>query len=442
MPERTKALQASRHPSVPVSLPRNRLAPSPLVDLSPDAVDTFEPQIASLAAPTVPQSLAERDRLLDLVRVELGMDVVVVSEFVHGLEKVRALRGHGIPFGLREGGSSPLPNTWSQRMIDGRFPNVVKDARADGRAQGILAPPDGAIGSYIGVPLEFSDGRLYGALWCASLESSPSLQERDVRFMRLLARLLAEQFELHDAEWKSRSVIARRVRELLDGPSLPMVYQPIFELRSRSVVGVEALARFPTRRLLAPERWFAEASAVGLGIDLELLAVRSALTSLETLPPPTFLAVNISPQTLVSPRLRRALEGVRPDRIILELTEHQKVYDYTRLNRTLIVLRSSGVRLAIDDVGAGFASLKHILRLCPDVLKLDTALTAGVHFDPVRRALAASLVSFASQTGATMVAEGVETSEQLRALEDLGVAHGQGYWLALPARLEQLALTG
>jgi EAL domain-containing protein (putative c-di-GMP-specific phosphodiesterase class I) len=134
----------------------------------------------------------------------------------------------------------------------------------------------------------------------------------------------------------------------------------------------------------------------------------------------------------VSDRVQGLLEVADPSRIVVELTEHAPVADYDELRESLSGLRDRGVRLAIDDAGAGFASLRHIVRLDPDMIKLDITLTRRIERDPVRQALAVALVSFANQVGATVVAEGVETELQLEALRAAGIRFAQGFLLGPP----------
>ena len=124
---------------------------------------------------------------------------------------------------------------------------------------------------------------------------------------------------------------------------------------------------------------------------------------------------------------------------MIEITEHAPVADYDALAQAIRPLRAHGVRLAVDDAGAGFASLRHILRLSPDVIKLDRALTAEIDSDAPREALAAALILFASRIGSTVVAEGIEREEELRTLRNLGVLYGQGYYLARPLPVEQVS---
>ena len=119
----------------------------------------------------------------------------------------------------------------------------------------------------------------------------------------------------------------------------------------------------------------------------------------------------------------------------MEITEHEPVEDYEELAGALRPLRELGVRIAIDDAGAGYASLRHTLALAPDIVKVDIALTSAIDTDRAKRALASALISFADEMGITIVAEGIETEASLRTLVDLGVRYGQGFHLARPAPL-------
>jgi EAL domain-containing protein (putative c-di-GMP-specific phosphodiesterase class I) len=163
--------------------------------------------------------------------------------------------------------------------------------------------------------------------------------------------------------------------------------------------------------------------------------VKAALAELPRVPAEVYLAVNVSPATLLSAAFRKILASTDADRVVVEVTEHVPVEDYGALNQALSPLRSLGVRLAIDDAGAGFASLRHILRLAPEFVKLDRTLIEGIESDRSHRALAAGLISFAEKIDATIIAEGIERSAQLKALRDLGVTYGQGFLLARPAPL-------
>ncbi len=214
-----------------------------------------------------------------------------------------------------------------------------------------------------------------------------------------------------------------------------MVYQPIVDLATREVVGFESLARFTLEPHRGPDVWFAEAWELGYGVELELAAVRRAIENLDALPEGAFLTVNVAPLTLVAPGLLAALGEGSLSRIVLEITEHAVVKDYLMLERALAPLRARGARLAVDDVGAGFASFHHILQLRPDFIKLDVNLARDLDLDPARRALVAALVSFGVEMGVTVLAEGIERRAEFVALRSLGVMLGQGYLLGRPATL-------
>lgn len=226
-----------------------------------------------------------------------------------------------------------------------------------------------------------------------------------------------------------------RITGVLTGDMLNMVFQPIVDLRSGQVSGVEALARFHAAPHRPPNEWFDEAEAVGLRADLELAAVRAALRRFDDMAPGTFMSVNVSPETVLLDELAETLNTAPSDRLVLELTEHAHIEDYEPLLATLGKLRNRGVRIAVDDAGAGYSGLQHILRLRPDILKLDLTLTRGIDTDPARRALALAMVAFANELDATVIAEGIETQLELHTLRTLEVPSGQGYHLARPGPL-------
>lgn len=250
---------------------------------------------------------------------------------------------------------------------------------------------------------------------------------------------LRQMYQKERAVEAGRRQQLERIRGILKGEGLSMVFQPIVELHDARIIGFEALARFAAEPRRPPDVWFAEAASVSLLVDLEMAALRAAFGHLDLLPPHAYLSVNLSPETVLSPGLVELLVGLPGVRIVVEVTEHAPVEDYETLNEALADLRARGCRLAIDDAGAGFASLRHILRLAPDIIKLDITLTRGLDSDPARRALATALISFANEIGVTLVAEGVETQPEVDALRALGVGLGQGYFFARPGPLPPLA---
>lgn len=255
--------------------------------------------------------------------------------------------------------------------------------------------------------------------------------------------LRAELQQRCDAEAQAaqeRRQKTARIRRTLEEGLLFPVFQPIADLRSGRVLGVEALARFDTEPACPPDEWFAEAAEVGLGVELELAAVRAALACLDELPADVFLSVNVAPSTASDPALHRLIDEVPGERLVFELTEHTRIDDYARLAGTLDGLRERRARIAIDDAGAGYAGLQHVLSLRPDVLKLDRALIRDIDTDPARRALATGMVAFAAELDASLIAEGIETQAELETLETLQVTHGQGFYLARPGPVSQAGL--
>ena len=231
-----------------------------------------------------------------------------------------------------------------------------------------------------------------------------------------------------------------RQKQVIEGAlaarSLETLFQPIVDLRGGAAVGAEALARFAAPPIRPPDVWFAEAASVGLGVELELAALRVALEHLRRLPSGLYMSVNASVETIMSDGFRAMLDDVPAERIVLELTEHSEVQDYTQFERAVRHLRSTGVRLAVDDAGAGYASFRHILNLHPDIIKLDIGLTRGIDGDPARRALGSALLAFGMDAyNATIVAEGIETEGEFKTLRALGCRFGQGFFLGRPGRL-------
>jgi EAL domain-containing protein (putative c-di-GMP-specific phosphodiesterase class I) len=256
-------------------------------------------------------------------------------------------------------------------------------------------------------------------------ETNPASETTAAVLVDVTQRLRVQERRARD----QRSAL-RRIRGVLSEDALSIVFQPIVELSTGRTVAVEALARFASEPARGPDRWFAEATEVGLNVDLELAALKAALKQLDRLPPDVLMSVNVSLGTVFAEEFGAVIESVPGDHVGIEITEHAPVSDYEALAVALAEPRRRGTTLAVDDAGAGFASLKHILHLAPDVIKLDLGITRGVDSDPARQALAVALIAFASQTGARMVAEGIETEGELRALQDLGVRYGQGYLLA------------
>ncbi|MEP6759404.1 MAG: EAL domain-containing protein [Actinomycetota bacterium] len=247
-----------------------------------------------------------------------------------------------------------------------------------------------------------------------------------------LVHELSSQLRREEIELEHSQARAAEIHRFAGGEGLAIHVQPIMDLRSRRPVGYEALARFRSLPPRPPDAWFAEAAALELGTHLELATIERALAIMPALPEETYLSLNASHRTARNPVLVPLL-APHAARVVVEITEHEPVDNYEELALALRTLRELGVRIAIDDAGAGYASLRHTLALDPDIVKVDISLTHAIDSDRARRALASALISFADEMDMTIVAEGIETEAELRTLTDLGVRYGQGYHLARPA---------
>ena len=224
-----------------------------------------------------------------------------------------------------------------------------------------------------------------------------------------------------------------RVEHVLQRRAIDVALQPVIDLTTGRIAGTEALARFADGR--PPDVWLAEAVETGQGLALDRRSFTNAVRQLKRLPEECYLSVNATPELIVHGHLTELLNGqhVALERLVIELTEHVRIASYADLHVCLAQLRERGVRLAVDDTGAGYASFNHVLQLRPDIIKIDRSLIANVNADPARRSLITALVLLALDLNATIVAEGVETVAELNTLASLGVDCAQGYLLARPS---------
>ena len=233
---------------------------------------------------------------------------------------------------------------------------------------------------------------------------------------------------------ETRESMGLRIEKVLKGRMLVTAFQPIRNLSTGKVVGAEAFTRFVSDGGDTAGEWFAAAAEARLGRELELAALDSALSSAMHLPAHLYVARKLSPATCLDPLLPGLLEEslVAVDRMVLELTEALTVEQPAALVATLAPLRRRGLRLALDHVGSHVDSIRHIRHLRPDFIKLDRNLIAGIETDTLRHAFGEVMAEFAGQLGAVLIAEGIETREELAAVTSLGVTAGQGYFLGRP----------
>lgn len=376
-------------------------------------------------------------RALQIIRAHLGMDVAYVSEFVDGRSVFREVDAPGHEALIKIGDSQSLDDVYCRDIVEGRLPQLMPDTAKEPRAAAMPITRAVPIGAHISVPLVLPDGRIYGMFCCLAFAADETLRDRDLRMLRAFADLAAFEISRELEAKRAHDERVERIRAAIDGDRFAVHYQPIWDLEADRPIGMEALSRFQDAAERGPDAWFAEAAEVGLAEALEIAAVRKALTAFAAMPEGEgYIAVNVSPETAIGAALPAALAGMPLDRIVLEITEHAHVADYDLLVERLKPLRARGLGLAVDDAGAGYASFQHILQLKPDLIKLDMGLTRNIDRDPARQALASALIQFVRETGSRIVAEGVETVEELAMLRSLGVVRAQGYLLGRPEPLE------
>lgn len=311
--------------------------------------------------------------------------------------------------------TGPWIETWHAQYEDGSY---GVEMIATGVAAAAYAPIHGPT-SLIGL-------LIMGTSSAAAADRIPDQFPALLSFAAIAGALLGPVQERHNQEAAARS----EIEAIIEHEAFQPVFQPVVELRSRRVVGYEALTRFDDGR--APAETFAEASILGVGTDLELACVRRSLEAARALPEDAWIGVNTSPAMLLeTPELAAILATTRRA-VVLEITERAEVEDYAHLHRAIAAL-GEGVRVAVDDAGAGYAGLQRILELRADLVKLDLILVRGVDSDPARQALVAGMAHFARRTNARLLAEGVESEAEADALLDLGIELAQGYLFGRPA---------
>ncbi len=264
--------------------------------------------------------------------------------------------------------------------------------------------------------------------------------EPGIAFERIVHRALEEAFAdaLREKERESRRRAARLSRVIELG-LVRSVYQPVVDIQERRVIGFEALTRVENGRFDNVEALFKAADSDDALWSLERLCRQRALEGLPQLASDQLLFLNIEPDSAQDPHLtgpqfldRLAGAGLTPAQIVLELTEHSAVRDFAALRRTLERFRALGFRLAMDDVGSGYAGLQAIAELAPDFIKADMNIVRGLHQSPIKRELIDTMQRFSTSTGITLVAEGVESGDELKALVNVGVRCAQGFLFARP----------
>lgn len=344
--------------------------------------------------------------------------------------------------------------------LEGR-PLLIQDALVDRRLSETVRASNRQWGtrSWAMIPLVYNDTAI-GSLMLAAT-SPAAFTESDIEPMvavsNFVSALIGSRFELstqltnvitdgpfhRQGAFTARFVASVMMPEaveadrhqnaldaLLERPdALGVAFQPVVRLENRAPIAYEGLARFPASMGLTPAQWFSTARRLGRGLDLESAALRAVLAAADGISGDYPVSVNLSPNAVLETIIQDSL--VRQNRrLIVEITEHEPFPD--DLGERLTALRERGIEVAVDDAGAGYASFTQLLRLRPEIIKIDGELIAGIDSNPAKRAIVTALTSLATELDAKLIAEGVETADQLQTLIRLGIEYGQGFHLGRP----------
>jgi PAS domain S-box-containing protein len=284
------------------------------------------------------------------------------------------------------------------------------------------------------VPIRW-EGQLVGILALATkCEEGPESMSARLPVFEELGSYAGALFGAEADVFSKKESLRSNIQNIMKNRRFHPVFQPFVELESGTVVGYEALTRFDDGE--PPDQRFMQAHSIGLGSELEALCAQTALDAAQELGTDLWLSLNFSPAALLDGHAAKVVDGVTR-RLVIEVTEHAQIKNYTAIRRALSEI--GNCQLAVDDAGAGYTSLSHILELQPDFVKLDISLVRDIDTNPARQAMIAGMCHFASQSGTTLIAEGIETEAEAAMLRQLGVPLGeagmlgQGYLFGKPS---------
>lgn len=371
---------------------------------------------------------------LRTVRTYLGMDVAYVSELTEDRAVFRNVDAPGLEDQIKAGDTRKLDEIYCNSVLNGRLPELIPDTAAEPVAMAMEITRKVPIGAHVSVPIVLSDSSIYGMFCCFAFKAHPELSLKMLTLMRAMAQLAGIEISGQMNASHRKAEIAEHIHSAIRGENVSPVYQLIWDIETCRPAGLECLIRFAGEPARPPDEWLRDAGGIGLRHRLEIAVMEKALSDLPSLPDDLYLSINASARTLLHRSFANALKRFSPDRTVLELTEHAPIRNYPHIIEALRSFREKGLRLAIDDVGAGYATMNHILNLEPDFIKLDASLIRDIDTDPARRSLVSALNVFARETDCKVVAEGVETAGELATLQTIGVHQAQGFYLGRPMK--------
>jgi EAL domain-containing protein (putative c-di-GMP-specific phosphodiesterase class I) len=380
-------------------------------------------------------SLVGIAKALHAVRKHLNMEIGFISEFMGDSRVFRYVDAGTDNPPIHAGQSMSMQDGYCLKVVNGDLPEMIPDTALVPAAMAIPATTQLPIGSHMSVPIRMSNGAVYGTFCCFSALPDRSLNERDLNVMRTVADLVAWQVETSASEAASKAGTTQQIQSAIARREPEIVYQSIFRLKDGSPFGAEALARFSREPALPPERWFEKAGMVGLRTNLEIAAVTNAITGYEVCwagKPSSRLAVSVSAATVIARDLVPIISLSHYERLILEVTSVDASVNVEKLDKALAPLRAAGIMVAACGVGSEYTGLTQVLRLRPDIIKLDVDLTKNIDGDSLKRTLAAAVAEHATEIGCMVLAEGIDSQAELTTLTELGIDLGRGNFLVRP----------
>lgn len=377
-------------------------------------------------------------KILDLARTATGMQLAWISRFTADRQVFQHVAGESIRFGIAPGDSGLLCDSYCLRVTTGDLPRDIPDTMANPTTATLDVTQAFSIGAYVGTPIVDEFGETLGMLCTISDRPRAALPPEVLDQLSLLARIVGLELQRTRVATERSVGEAERAQRWVLGDDVATHFQPIVALRDGRPLGFEALSRFDGG-VANPVDCFETAWRTGQGIDLEVACVERALAHIERLPSWAYVSINVSPHARAVQRVADVVADRWCDRVVIEITEHAEVDDYAEVSRALRRARDRGLRIAIDDAGAGYASFRHVLELRPDFIKLDMSLVRDIDSDLVKQALAHSWVSLAASLDARLIAEGVETVDEQAALLALGIDTAQGFLFARPGPIDDVA---
>ncbi len=386
------------------------------------------------SAAAQPHASAAREEIGDMIealRARLDMDVAFVSRQIgttHRIFTHVAARGASP---LSSGDHNTNDNSLCWLVIQGKLPERVTDT-SQYEAAACLPITDAAnVRAHFSVPMRRRDGRIHGSLCCFSYRPRPDIEERDMQMIRSVAAIVSDQIEGRIELEERGEDAAQEIARLIWDDGLTIIHQPIYDLTDWHLIGHECLMRNKANPSQSPRDLFEQARASGKTLELELHVARKALATLDPAFPERFVAIKVSPATLASEALAQLIPEGLAARLVIELNEPDRAEQHAAVKAAIQRLKERAW-VAVNSAEAGFSGLQSLVDLEPDILKIGREFLAGVAKDPSRRALVKAVVQFAAETGVTLIAQGVETREDLQALRELGVRFAEGYILGKP----------